>query len=382
MEERPEFGSGEGASRAMRLGTESLAIRTLLAIDAGRVLEPGATPEVVLQMQDYVHRRIPIAVVWATMRRGHSWFAEALMSAARELVPLEQCADELERISQLLFEVLTPFSDGADIAYWEEDERWIRSAAAARDEAVRSLLGGGDLDLRQTSHVLGYEIADRHHVAFVLWLSEPDPADTTHLQRMGRGLVEQLGAAQSVLIPVGQSELWLWAGAASEISVPPEMKQPSFAGGIAVGRAGRGLVGFRSSHAQAQETVRVTRDNPRFVGRLAAFDDVNMAALLTRDLPAAQAFVRDELGLLARDDPQTADLRQTVLAYFECRRSPQAAAAKLFVARNTVVYRIRRAEEILGRSVDERGAELWAALRLMEAFETQPSIGESASPSV
>lgn len=368
LEEMPIHGTGEGASRSMRLGTESVAIRALLAIDAGYVAEPGATPEVIQQMHDYVHRRIPVASVWAGMRRGHAWYADAFMKAAHDLVPLDARAEQLEVISQILFEVVTPFSDEAGNAYSDEHERWIRSAAAARDEAIRSLLAGDEVDLHQTARILRYEIEHRHHVAFIMWLAEPDPADTTGLENLGRKLAEELGATQSILMPVGQSEMWAWLGSKTELDISPALKEPSFNGGIALGRAGVGLDGFVASHNQAVETLRLMRDNPRFLGRAVKFDDISLGALLTRDRVAAQAFVRDELGPLAADDPHTADLRQTLLAYFECRRSPQAAAADLYVARNTVVYRIRRAEQLLGRSVDDRGAELWAALRLAEIF--------------
>jgi DNA-binding PucR family transcriptional regulator len=45
------------------------------------------------------------------------------------------------------------------------------------------------------------------------------------------------------------------------------------------------------------------------------------------------------------------------------------AAARLDVVKNTVVYRIRRAEEMLGRRVKQQQGILWAALHLVDVVD-------------
>jgi DNA-binding PucR family transcriptional regulator len=61
----------------------------------------------------------------------------------------------------------------------------------------------------------------------------------------------------------------------------------------------------------------------------------------------------------------TADrLRETVLAFLVSGGSPTRVAEELFVHKNTVTERIKRAEEMLGRKVNESPVELEAALTL------------------
>jgi DNA-binding PucR family transcriptional regulator len=62
-------------------------------------------------------------------------------------------------------------------------------------------------------------------------------------------------------------------------------------------------------------------------------------------------------------------LRETVRVYLECNCSPRNAAARLNVVKNTVVYRVQRAEELLGRSVKEQQGILWTALHLAHILD-------------
>ncbi|MFE4002073.1 PucR family transcriptional regulator [Nocardioides sp. YIM B13467] len=370
VDEMSVLGTGESAIHSMRLGTESSTIRTLVCIDAGQVAEQGATPEVVEQMRDYVHRRIPLPAVWAAIRDGHSWLADYYMAACRDLVPPDEQAVQFELISRVLFDFVNPFANGVGDAYTEEYERWVSSANAARDEAVRAVLDGDEVDLRKSSRLLSYEIEHRYHLALVMWVRDPDPHDTTALQTLGHQVMDRIDASQNVLIPVGQSEVWAWAGSATRLidlnEIVESLGVPGL--GVAVGRVGHGADGFRASHRQAQEAARVMRIRDGDLGEAVAFDDVSLVALLTRDPINARAFMHDELAGLIADEAHVADLRETVLAYFECKRSPQSTAARLFVARNTVVYRLKRAEELLGRPIDHREAELWTALLLARVY--------------
>ncbi|RFQ34947.1 PucR family transcriptional regulator, partial [Pseudomonas sp. ATCC 13867] len=78
---------------------------------------------------------------------------------------------------------------------------------------------------------------------------------------------------------------------------------------------------------------------------------------------------RNVLGLLADyDQQQGAQLQRTLRVFLAHNRSWQKAAQELNVHKQTLVYRIRRIEEICGRSLDstEDVAVLWIALRAAE----------------
>jgi DNA-binding PucR family transcriptional regulator len=95
---------------------------------------------------------------------------------------------------------------------------------------------------------------------------------------------------------------------------------------------------------------------------------VALLALLTADPLAATRFVESELGELAGPDDSMARLRATLRIYFEENASPARTSRRLSINKNTVVYRVRKAEEILGYGVAERRSELDAALRLCDVL--------------
>lgn len=58
-------------------------------------------------------------------------------------------------------------------------------------------------------------------------------------------------------------------------------------------------------------------------------------------------------------------------AYLDCGRSLARAGERLHVARNTVAYRVKKAERILGRELQDHRLELECALRLIECLAEQ-----------
>lgn len=151
----------------------------------------------------------------------------------------------------------------------------------------------------------------------------------------------------------GVTEATAFRGAASE-------RHPLLA---ALGPVGYGVEGFRRSHRGARESQRV----PDFghTGRLCDYADVSTAALLTADVEHARWFAARVLGGLGADDPRVRELRETLRVYLAEGRSPQGAAERLFVARNTVTYRVRRAVELLGRPLEQDALELRMALEIV-----------------
>jgi DNA-binding PucR family transcriptional regulator len=89
--------------------------------------------------------------------------------------------------------------------------------------------------------------------------------------------------------------------------------------------------------------------------------------MATVDLPLARRFVDRELGALAADDDTARRLAATVGVYLEQQCSGTATAKRLGLHENTIRYRVRQAEQLLGRPVDERTLELRVALALAGA---------------
>jgi DNA-binding PucR family transcriptional regulator len=76
-----------------------------------------------------------------------------------------------------------------------------------------------------------------------------------------------------------------------------------------------------------------------------------------------RAWVLSTLGGLAADDENHARLRDTLLTFLQAGSSYKTTAERLMLHKNTVQYRIRKAEESLGRPVSEHQHDVELALR-------------------
>ncbi|MFD1151501.1 PucR family transcriptional regulator, partial [Saccharothrix hoggarensis] len=121
---------------------------------------------------------------------------------------------------------------------------------------------------------------------------------------------------------------------ARELDVPAAASRPVGAGGVARG--------YREALRALEEGV-------------ATFEEVAGAGLLAPDAASFAAALLEPL-----DDV----LRETLRVWLSCHGQADPAATRLGVHRHTVRNRLRKAEELLGRSLDPAGtrAELWLAL--------------------
>jgi DNA-binding PucR family transcriptional regulator len=72
-------------------------------------------------------------------------------------------------------------------------------------------------------------------------------------------------------------------------------------------------------------------------------------------------------------------LRDTVLAFLASGGSATRVAKELYVHQNTVAYRVKRAEELLGHKVSESPIELTCALKLAAVLGPAVLADESSS---
>jgi hypothetical protein len=117
-----------------------------------------------------------------------------------------------------------------------------------------------------------------------------------------------------------------------------------------------------ASHDQARAARRVADllgVRPRTVVR---YGTVALTALLTLDPSEAVRVAVSQLGELAADNDNMTRLRATLRVYYEENVSPARAARRLGVHQNTIVYRVKRVEEILSHTVEQGRLELEVAL--------------------
>lgn len=260
--------------------------------------------------------------------------------------------------------------------YMQERESGLRAALNQRAEIVRALLDVGDLDVELASARLGYRLAQRH-LALVLWTEErpglapPDGVDDVAglLDRVATRCALALGNGSVLAVPSGASALWAWIGLDDDLPDPVLADWPVDAPvRVAVGMPAANVTGFRGSHREAIAARQVAERARPDLPRVLHYPEIEVAYLAGTDEAAMRALIERELGALAAPDAHSARLRETLHAYLRARRSPDAAAKMLGVHKNTVRYRIQRTEELLGRSLDQRGPRLEIALDCVAVY--------------
>jgi DNA-binding PucR family transcriptional regulator len=340
-------------------------------------MRPGTLPDeppvaAVEWARNMVHRGLQLSTILRAYRLGHGQFWQTWHGLLVERIPDQDLRSRvLERTSAFMFAYVDAVCARLVEEYAAERERWVRSAAAVRSEMARRLLAGEAVESDAASHVLNYELR-RHHVALVLWIPAQDGEAGAPLEPLATRVAQHLGSADPLVVPAGRSLLWAWCGAHEPLD-PGRLESLRGLGRdaevrIAVGESAHGPAGFVRSHEEAQQARRMAGLSARRAGCIVRYRQVALAGLLSADLGMARRFVEAELGPLAGDEDASARLRATVAAFLDHGLSHVRTGRQLGIHQNTVAYRVRRAEELLGHPVQERRQELEAALLLARAL--------------
>lgn len=329
---------------------------------------------------ELVHRGMPLAALLRAYRLGHEEFMQAFERAA-SLAALHAdtrwrvLADATRRTFRYIDTICTQLVDD----YEAEREQWLRGSAAAQVELIHALLAGEDLEPRAAAEALRHDL-DACHVGVIVWVQPRGAGPLPSPATAATELCAALGTGPALVLPAGGYAAWAWTTvpAGAEPQVPVALPDRV---GAAIGRPHAGLDGFRITHQEARAARRVGEVFATRPGRVLRYQQVALHALVSADPAQALRFVDDELGTaLGADSDAMRRLRATLRVYLEERCSPARAARRIGVHQNTVAYRVRRAEELLGHSLDERRLELELALRLREARDGLRAAAGPARP--
>jgi PucR C-terminal helix-turn-helix domain/GGDEF-like domain len=373
LEELPNLPPDEELRQALEASVES---NLRLIVDMLRSgLEPELAeppPAAVEYARELVRRGLSIDVLLRAYFLGHArFFRFAVEQLHQEAPDSAALAGTIEEIAEWSFAYIQAVTRGMVTRFGEERERWVRSTAAVRTEAVRALLEGEGVDVDATSRQVRYELG-RHHVAFVVWTEDEDETgmrDLAALERAASEICNALGHKSPLLVPRGPLLLGGWLGFRDAFDDEAldglRVDTKEFPGArAAFGSPGEGVEGFRQSHSEAMNARRVARLARRPPGTVTLYRDVALPALASADIEHARSFVASELGPLAADDDTARRLAATLRVYLEENASPRRTAQRLGVHENTVVNRVRAAQELLDRPIEPRTSELLVALRL------------------
>ena len=94
-----------------------------------------------------------------------------------------------------------------------------------------------------------------------------------------------------------------------------------------------------------------------------------------------RAWVINTLGSLADDDDHQAGLRDTLRVFLQENGSFKATAERLILHKNSVQYRVRKAEEALGHPLDDNRLQVELALLAANGL-ARPSSGTRKASAV
>jgi len=368
--ERIPEASADDDLRGLTLGSCSSNLEAALSmvrhgIDVGVATAPVTALEHARAMAG---RGYSVDVMLRFYRVGHAYFNARLLSGIADLVPdpalaLAVVAD----LQRYAFAYVDRISSEVAAEYVAELDRMQNRVRAARTDAVRGLIAGDEIDLARAERTLSHRLTG-WQTAFVCW-TDRDDAD---LVRVGAAVGAHFGSPHPLLVADGAQALWGWVAATRAPTVTPADLAPLASQipktvQIAIGTPSQGTGGFRDSHAQAQRGRRIIELSGRGAP-VTSYAEVALVDAMSSDLDLARSFVSAELGVLAVKGRREDEERQALLAVLDAQGGLAAAAEALGIHRNTVLQRVRRAEERRGSPATDRVAELHAALRLVHVL--------------
>ena len=355
-------------------------------IDLSAVQAPAAALE-------YARRRAqrgtPLPALLRAYRLGHTCFSDWLLKElARQADDAQMLTAATLGMSKIVAGYVDQTSEEIVAAYTQERENWLRNRSATRAARIRDLLSGQRINVSATEAALGYRLR-QYHVGLVCWTGDAT-AGVDDITRLEHAISNVAGKAacsgDPVFLPRDESSAWAWlplgihdtfdAAGASAVGSDHDIH-------FAFGDAAKGVAGFRLTHQQAiaAQAVALAAGSPP--PRAVTFSEVAPVAMMLGSSDLLRAWVLSTLADLATDDEHHARLRDTLLVFLQMGGSYKATAERLTVHKNTVQYRLRRAEESLGRPVGENQHDVELALRAshwLGSSVLKPARERSANP--
>ena len=355
-------------------------------IDLSAVRAPVAAVE-------YARRRAQrgtlLTALLRAYRLGHTCFSDWLFrELARQADDAQMITAATLGMSKIVAGYVDQTSEEIVAAYTQERENWLRNRSATRAARIRDLLSGQRINVSATEAALGYRLR-QYHVGLVCWTGDAT-AGVDDITRLEHAISNVAGKAacsgDPVFLPRDESSAWAWlplgihdtfdAAGASAVGSDHDIH-------FAFGDAAKGVAGFRLTHQQAiaAQAVALAAGSPP--PRAVTFSEVAPVAMMLGSSDLLRAWVLSTLADLATDDEHHARLRDTLLVFLQMGGSYKATAERLTVHKNTVQYRLRRAEESLGRPVGENQHDVELALRAshwLGSSVLKPARERSANP--
>ncbi|MDT7623152.1 MAG: hypothetical protein QOF99_4053 [Pseudonocardiales bacterium] len=382
-------------------------LAAVTVFSTGVPLTSVRTPEAGLELaRRLAQRNVPIAAMLRAYRLGQARVQQELITriAARK-ASADEVAEAAKDLSSSAFGFVDLVAEEVVAAYQAERDDWMRQRNAARLAKINSVLEARSGELGDAETALGYELARAGHLAAVFWCEVDGASRLTALERRMPRLAAAVGAVRSPLvIAPDAATLWVWFPVGTQVGASPNAGTAPVTGAVtetvtaavtealaavpevyaAFGDPASGVDGFRHSHQQARQAQALAHAaDPRARLRVTVPALLGPVALLALEPGSAAGWVWSVLGELAVDDDAHARMRETLWAYMSSGSSLATAAAEMHLHKNTIQYRVRKAEEARGRPLADGRLDVEVALlacRLLGSTVLRPPSAGSGTP--
>lgn len=332
-------------------------------IDLEKVHAPAAAEEYARRL---AQRGVPVAALLRAYRIGSArfedWWLQELGRRSDDAAVISAAG---LRIARILAAYIDQVSEEVVSAYESEKENWLRNQSVARAARVRALLKGEQVDVSSSEAILGYRLR-QNHLGVVIWITEASAgADALGLLERATAEMAAEGHCDGRPMFVPQDEFCAWAwmplGARRDIDLPTMSSTGGDRIRFAFGEPAPGVAGFRRTHQQALSAQAVALAAGPSGQIVTSFGQVAPLALMAGSIELLQAWVIETLYALA-DDDHHARLRDTLRVFLQENGSYKSTAERLLLHKNTVQYRVRKAEESLRRPISQDRLQVELAL--------------------
>lgn len=320
---------------------------------------------------DAVGVGIPLERIIGGLRAlDHHW-KRTFIELVLETVEREELAEVLSRLDRALSTYFDALVDDNARSWSEENQRLLDQRAFGQRQLLDRIIAGKRVDDELVAEVLGVAPGDEHVGLIIGAAGASDgrgvPLDFASYRA---GLERRFPSHAVTFLPADSDTVWAFVSgtpiaerviaerlAAIGDDVPGAI--------VSIGLPSPGTAGLRETHATAAAAHAFNRLAPR-VGPIVSFSERGLLALVAQSPELARWFVDHEIGPLLERGPLTDELHKTLQTLIGFNGSLVRTAEALYVHRNTITYRLKRIEEILGRDPLARPVETHTALLLAE----------------
>jgi DNA-binding PucR family transcriptional regulator len=324
-----------------------------------------APPAAVDFARRLAQRGIPISALLRAYRLGQADFQQVVLAQiAAAGLEADTVSATAARLSSVAFDYIDRISEDVVVVYQLERDGWMRNRTAARSARIMALLANANVAVAELEKTLGFRV-DQPQLGVVAWSTATTaPLERlTAVERCVAAVAQQIGCQRApVLVTPDESTVWAWLPLASKGPVEVAVAGDESVR-IALGDPAVGVEGFRTTHRQARHAqVVALAASPAYQRQVTSWSAVGPIALMCADRESLASWVHEALGDLASAEDKMTRLRDTLGVFLATGRSYTASAQLLHLHKNTVQYRVRKASDALGQSLDARRLDVELAL--------------------